>query len=219
MRRKLLFLATTFSDGNKLFAPVRSYTEVIECPQRNCINSADMFFLMSPTSWNLPLYQRFSGYSCKRNNRLLLESRFNTLFSTNTQNFPFITFPSGKKFCVSKTCSSRKVIVVLLILDHCQRHSLGLGYNCVFRFMLRRFVSGSYWNTHDSSLAATNWESADWSARSGLNLHKLWLKLLMLIRETVWIKLPLQIVVFPKYSPRILWSASRLTFSWFSINI
>jgi len=100
MRRKLLFLATTFSDGNKLFAPVRSYTEVIECPQRNCINSADMFFLMSPTSWNLPLYQRFSGYSCKRNNRLLLESRFNTLFSTNTQNFPFITFPSGKKFYV-----------------------------------------------------------------------------------------------------------------------
>jgi len=38
--------------------------------------------------------------SSSRKCGLILESRFNTLFSTDTQNFPFIVFASGKKFYV-----------------------------------------------------------------------------------------------------------------------
>jgi hypothetical protein len=38
--------------------------------------------------------------SSSRNHGFILESRFHTLFSTETQNFPFFVFPSGKKFYV-----------------------------------------------------------------------------------------------------------------------
>jgi hypothetical protein len=46
---------------------------------------------------------------------------------------------------------SKNVISMVLILDFCKRNFLGLGDDFEVHCMLWHFISGSYWNTHDSS--------------------------------------------------------------------
>jgi hypothetical protein len=87
--------------------------------------------------------------------------------------------PTGRISCslfflqAKMPCAPQPVIVVLLILDLCKRHFLGLGDNFVLRSMLWRFVSGSYWNK--TRQQRCSWKSVDWSE---LNIHKLWLRVL-----------------------------------------
>lgn len=68
----------------------------------------------------------------------------NNIFIISTQNALFTV-------CASGTNSLWITFNLILILDFCQRNFLGLSHAFPVRCILDRFVSGSYWSTHDSS--------------------------------------------------------------------
>lgn len=107
-------------------------------------------FIATSAEWKWALSCNKNKLSSARNCSFTGDMRFNDLQITSTQK-ALLTI------CLSDTNSVRitpclsKIITMVLILVFCKRNILGFDDDFEVHCMFWHFISGSYWNTHNSS--------------------------------------------------------------------